>query len=108
MQCFSCGLTDELVEAGGIYFCPNPFCEGCGATGWKVKNLGGLIDEGNAIELTEKSYEDWLKKGMDEINKMPYALGNKIMSLERTKAIIEELKGHVKNSHEDERTNEPV
>jgi len=29
--CFACGLKDKRVEAGGLWFCPNPYCLGCGA-----------------------------------------------------------------------------
>lgn len=83
--CFACGLKDVLVEAGGIYHCPNPFCSGCGATYWKKENLK---TEDNIII----DFQEWLMKGLETINKMPYELGNKIMCLEVTKKIVEELK----------------
>ena len=37
-QCYSCGLKHRKVEAGGIYYCPNPFCTISGAT-WFRKQL---------------------------------------------------------------------
>jgi hypothetical protein len=61
--CWYCGLDDEKVEAGGIYYCPNIFCFGCGATNSKIKE--GYIDaDGSAsdkqinrmIEECEKAF----------------------------------------------------
>jgi hypothetical protein len=74
------------VEAGGIYHCPNPFCFGCGATWWKTHNL--KVQDNKILNSKE-----WLTKGLDEINKMSYELGNKIMALKHTKKVIKELNG---------------
>lgn len=27
--CGACGTASELVEAGGLWYCPNPRCQGC-------------------------------------------------------------------------------
>jgi len=29
-QCCYCHLEDKMVEAGGVFFCPNPLCMGPG------------------------------------------------------------------------------
>ena len=84
-KCIGCGLVDDLVECGGIYYCPNPFCSASGATNWKLDNLNC---EGNRL----LNYDGWLEKGMAVINKMPYELGGKIMALKKSKTIIAELK----------------
>lgn len=89
--CFSCGLKDPQVEAAGIYYCPNPFCHGSGATNWKVENLVGVQKGPGGILLTGASYQDWLGKGRDVVNKMPYELGAKIMALRKTKGTIKRL-----------------
>jgi hypothetical protein len=95
-KCISCGLVDPLVECGGIYYCPNPFCTASGSTNWKVQNLKGIIEERDGATMTEESYRDWLTKGMEVIDKMPYGLGAKIMALKKTKSIIRELQKTVK------------
>jgi hypothetical protein len=87
-KCFSCGLVDSKIEAGGIYHCPNPFCHGCGATCWKTQNLT-VSKTKDGIEITDM--KEWLDKATAEINKMPYELGNKIMNLKQTKDTIKEL-----------------
>jgi len=91
-KCISCGLVDPLVEAGGIYYCPNPFCTVSGATNWKVQNLKGIVEDRSGITLSDETYSDWLVKGMEVIDKMPYVLGHKIMSLQKTKSMIKALK----------------
>jgi hypothetical protein len=90
--CISCKLNDPLVEAGGIYYCPNPFCTASGSTNWKTDNLRGIIKDNTGITLTKESYQDWLVKGMEFINKMPYELGAKIMKLRKTQKLIRELR----------------
>ena len=36
--CNACKYNDEHVEAGGIYYCPNPLCGICGAS-WIARGL---------------------------------------------------------------------
>jgi hypothetical protein len=88
--CIGCGLDDPLVEAGGIWYCPNPFCNASGATNWKRANLSGFHDKGSYAELVHTN--DWLEKGMAVINKLSYEAGQKIMALKATQEVIEELK----------------
>lgn len=41
--CLGCGYHGDRVDCSGIYFCPNPLCRACGATGSilrKCKALG--------------------------------------------------------------------
>jgi hypothetical protein len=35
--CGGCGLKDSRVEAGGVYYCPNPACRASGASWFKHK-----------------------------------------------------------------------
>lgn len=87
--CISCGINDELVEAGGIYYCPNPFCTVSGSTNWKRENLN-VRETGNRLILLNN--DGWLEKGMAVIDKMPYELGVKIMASKKTQEIISDLK----------------
>jgi hypothetical protein len=91
-KCISCGLIDELVECAGIYYCPNPFCYASGSTNWKRENLN-VKEDGSGLRLVNS--DGWLEKGMKVINKMSFELGNKIMSLDKTKEIIKELKNEI-------------
>lgn len=91
--CISCGLKDKTVEAGGIYYCPNPFCSVSGATNWKINNLH-VQETSSGVELL--STDNWLEKGMAAINGMPYKLASKIMRLEKTKKVIDKLNGVTK------------
>ena len=86
--CIGCKLNDEKVECGGIYYCPNPFCSVSGATNWKSNNLNVRETSDGFILL---NIDGWLEKGMKVINEMPFELGNKIMSLKKTKSVIKDL-----------------
>lgn len=44
--CIGCGLTDKRVEAGGIYYCPNPACTATGAWSHRT-NLKSYREEGD-------------------------------------------------------------
>jgi hypothetical protein len=44
IHCFYCGCYDEKVEAGGIYYCPNPNCSGPGIR-WFYETLNSFKDE---------------------------------------------------------------
>lgn len=92
--CISCGITDPIVEAGGIYYCPNPFCTASGSTNWKRNNLKVKEDRAG---ITILSYDGWLERGMEVVNTMPYALGVKIMATKKSQQIIRNLK-HKKGS----------
>lgn len=37
LQCISCGLIGHGVEAGGIWYCPNPLCRVSGAAWFRCK-----------------------------------------------------------------------
>lgn len=87
-ECISCGLVDESVECGGIYYCPNPFCTVSGSTNWKIKNLE-VIQDAHSITIT--SYKGWLDKGKTAIAAMPQALQDKIMALTKTKKMMKKL-----------------
>lgn len=94
--CFACNLQDNLVEAGGIYHCPNPLCTGCGATYWKVENLK-CKEFADGYEMLD-SLQEYRRKALETIDKMPYALGAKIMALIKTKEVLEKLQ----NNYQDE------
>ena len=36
-RCYYCGLRHRQVEAGGVYGCPNVFCEGPGAAWFRAR-----------------------------------------------------------------------
>ena len=38
-RCGGCGIQDKRVEAGGVYYCPNPLCAASGA-GWVRSQMG--------------------------------------------------------------------
>lgn len=87
-KCISCGLVDESVEAGGIYYCPNPFCTVSGSTNWKIKNLD-IKQDANSITIV--SYKGWLDLGKAAIAAMPRELQDKIMALTKTKEMMKKL-----------------
>lgn len=90
--CISCDLNDDLVECGGIYYCPNPFCYSSGSTNWKRDNLN-VRDSGDGLILINS--DGWYEKGMRALDKMSYALGSKIMKLDRTVEIINQIKQEI-------------
>ena len=50
--CIGCGLTDKRVEAGGIYYCPNPACTAVGAY-WARSKLKSFTpsDDGRTYRI---------------------------------------------------------
>lgn len=48
LQCFYCGLEDDKVEAGGVWYCPNPLCTGPGVTNWFASKLKSYRDMGSS------------------------------------------------------------
>jgi hypothetical protein len=76
-QCCYCHLEDKLVEAGGVFFCPNPICMGPGGA-WFRSGLDSfrLVDGGrHSVETDE-----WERKG-DEYLKDKAVLAAKIRRL---------------------------
>jgi hypothetical protein len=61
-ECYYCKLRDDRVEAGGVYFCPNPLCTGCGATPHRRK-LKSYVEEsnGHSIDMQELVDTYWPK-----------------------------------------------
>ena len=47
--CYYCGYHDDKVEAGGLYHCPNKFCQGPGNY-WQRTVNGYQDKEGNQDE----------------------------------------------------------
>jgi len=74
LKCISCGLEDDLVEAGGIWYCPNPFCTASGASNWKITNL--KCSETEILDMDE-----YKEKGIKHIFTYPEELKNKIIAL---------------------------
>ena len=76
-QCCYCHLEDKLVEAGGVFYCPNPLCMGPGGA-WFRSGLDSfrLVDGGrHSVETDE-----WENKGNDYLKDHP-ALYAKIKKL---------------------------
>lgn len=57
--CIYCGCHDERVEAGGMWFCPNPLCPGCG-THWFLRTLEWHQETRGTYEVNR---EEWERKG---------------------------------------------
>lgn len=68
--CIGCGLADRRVEAGGIYYCPNPACTAVGAY-WSRRELASFKDipeENKYIIDTEEliRYVDSIDEELEE------------------------------------------
>ena len=77
-RCYYCKAVDHAVEAGGIWYCPNPLCPGpggghkrhilaCTLCKWRDANdsvcLEEPCDEMKTIQkLTEQQNPGWLEK----------------------------------------------
>ena len=57
-DCFYCGCHDETVEAGGIFYCPNPHCTGCGVAWFcgKLKSYKPNGNNGYTVDGHEKKF----------------------------------------------------
>lgn len=66
--CISCGLSSRLVEAGGIWHCPNPLCRVCGAQWFRLTlDSYSEVDGGkHTVDLAE-----WLAKGSAALLGLP-------------------------------------
>ena len=67
-QCCYCHLEDKLVEAGGVFYCPNPLCVGPGGA-WFRCDLGSFrpVDGGrHSVETDE-----WEDKGNAYLKERP-------------------------------------
>jgi hypothetical protein len=53
--CRSCGITDDKVECGGIFHCPNPFCHGSGGAYFRttLKSYVENNDRTHSVDPTE-------------------------------------------------------
>jgi len=70
-QCCYCHLEDKLVEAGGVFYCPNPLCQGPGGA-WFRSGLDSLrqVDGGrHSVETDE-----WESRGNDYLKDKPELL----------------------------------
>lgn len=56
-QCITCGLVHRKVEAGGIYYCPNPLCRVCGAA-WFRASLPSMKENSNGTHTVDA--EEWV------------------------------------------------
>lgn len=54
--CTYCGIDDPVVEAGGMYYCPNPLCPGCGA-GWFNASLASYTPDASGNRYTVDGVE---------------------------------------------------
>lgn len=60
MVCGGCGIEDGRVEAGGIYYCPNPFCSATGATNVRVEaGMQTYEAESGSSLMTDKGAWLW-------------------------------------------------
>lgn len=65
--CFFCGLYGERVEAGGIYFCPNPICPGPGGAWFRRKCKSYQEEEGGRHSVDTRELAEvgeWLLGGL--------------------------------------------
>lgn len=58
--CWYCGLHHTKVEAGGVYYCPNPLCTGPGGA-WFRATLKSFKDEGQRHSVDPV---EWLERGL--------------------------------------------
>lgn len=54
-KCDYCGLIHSQVEAGGMYFCPNPICSGPGAH-WSRASLESYTEDEQGHEVDNVEY----------------------------------------------------
>lgn len=58
LDCYYCGCHDKDVEAGGIWYCPNAFCDGPGSV-WFNSRLKSYKEQGDkkySIDRDEKNF----------------------------------------------------
>jgi len=65
--CCSCGYTGPNVEAGGIYYCPNPACTVCGAS-WFRRDFDSYEESAFAHTVDD---EEWLQKATEYLETCP-------------------------------------
>jgi hypothetical protein len=64
--CIGCGYQGKEVEAGGIYYCPNPICTVSGAWGGR-KKIPGTVEHGNSQSVVPEqaaALGKWLVNGL--------------------------------------------
>lgn len=65
-RCSFCGYESEDVECAGIYYCPNPICQGCGAAWFRqnMKSFTELPSGKHTIDVVELyDFGQWLING---------------------------------------------
>jgi hypothetical protein len=65
--CHYCDLTHKRVEAGGMWFCPNPACVGPGAAYWRSQHLKSYRDKGDQYTVDPK---EMYHRGLEEALKL--------------------------------------
>jgi len=81
--CHYCGLHDENVECGGIYYCPNPLCLGPGAAYFRSKMKSYEESENGKHSVNPSEiimFGEWLLNG-DIPDKMKIAISKSIKCL---------------------------
>jgi hypothetical protein len=73
--CGGCGTTNDLVECGGIYNCPNPFCLASGA--WNLRLEREYQDEDGG------QTNDQIQRMMDDLMKEINSLNERLKILEK-------------------------
>lgn len=76
-QCCYCHLEDKFVEAGGVFYCPNPLCAGPGGA-WFRLGLYSFKTEDNDRHSVDPN--EWESKGNEYLKDKP-ELYEKIRSL---------------------------
>jgi hypothetical protein len=95
-RCYYCHLLDKNVEAGGMWYCPNPFCRGPGASWFRAKlksyhpdATGHWVDEG---ELNTEAAKYCIE------NSLPYFQYSTVRSvLKNVDQMVSDLNQQVEN-----------
>lgn len=67
--CYYCKLSHPSVEAGGVWYCPNVLCSGCGAQGWRRQHLASYREGPTNYTVDAEELVEKAKAWVDE---MPY------------------------------------
>lgn len=71
ITCYYCGLYDERVEAGGVWYCPNPICQGPGGA-WFRRQLKSYREvEGGRHTVDTEELIDAGERHLEELNECP-------------------------------------
>jgi hypothetical protein len=80
--CYYCKLTHATVEAGGVWYCPNPLCTGPGAA-WFRASLKSYKEIGQSGKHTVDAFE---------------AIEQAFVHLRKDKNVDDAIRGHMKQS----------